>query len=120
MLSRCENRIMDAIYGLCDGTDGCLVSAGEILSVLPRNTKLNAPAIEKMLYNLHGDGYFDIITSSRGGERMYVIMLKESGLNFRRAKQQRTRDVIYKIALAFVGAFATFIFGVILNAISCG
>ena len=51
---------------------------------------------------------------------MYVIMLKESGLNFRRAKRQRTRDVIYKIALAFVGAFATFIFGVILNAISCG
>ena len=77
---------MSAVYSLCDGTDGCLVSAAEILSVLPKNKKFNADGVDEALLNLHTDGYFDLISSSRAGERMYVITLKESGMNFRRAK----------------------------------
>lgn len=111
---------MNAIYSLCDGTEGCLVSAAEILSVLPKGKRFNADGVDEALSNLHGDGYFDLIASSRAGQKMYVITLKESGLNFRRTQKQRLRDVIYKIALAFLGAFATFIFGLILKAMSCG
>ena len=120
MLSKYESHIMNAVYSLCDGTDGCLVSAAEILSVLPEGKKFSADGIDKALSNLHADGYFDLISSSRAGEKMYVITLKESGMNFRRARKQRVRDVFYKLALAFIGALATFIFGIILKAISGG
>ncbi len=120
MLSKFENEIMNAVYSLCDGTDGCLISAAEILSVLPRGKKFNAGCVDEALANLNGDGYFDLITSKRCGEKMYVITLKESGLNFRREKKQRARDVMFKIALAFIGALATFIFGIILKALSGG
>ena len=120
MLSKYESDVMNAVYSLCDGTDGCLVSEAEIISVLPKNKKFSAAGVDEALGNLHSDGYFDLISSSRAGEKMYVITLKESGLNFRRAKKQRTRDVIYKIALAFIGALATFIFGLILKAIAGG
>lgn len=118
MLSRFENDVMSAVYSLCDGTDGCLVSAAEIISVLPKNKTCNAAGIDEALCNLHTDGYFDLISSSRAGEKMYVITLKKSGMNFRRAKKQHTRDVMYKIGLAFIGAFATFVFGIILKAIA--
>lgn len=120
MLSKYESRVMNAVYSLCDGTDGCLVSAAEILSLLPRSKKYALAGIDEALCNLHTDGYFDLISSSRAGERMYVINLKEKGLNFRRAKAQRTRDIAYKIGLAFIGALATFIFGLILKAIAGG
>lgn len=118
MLSKYESEVMGAVYSLCDGTDGCLVSASEIRSVLPHAKKWGLDNIDEALCNLHTDGYFDLISSSRAGEKMYVINLKEKGLNFRRAKAQRARDIAYKIGLAFIGAVATFIFGLILKAIA--
>ena len=120
MLSKYESRIMDAVYRLCDGTDGCLISAAEITSVLPDGKKFTRDGVDKALLNLHADGYFDLISSSRAGERMYVITLKDRGMNVRREIKQRRLDVVYKICLAFIGAFATFIFGVILKAIAGG
>ncbi len=120
MLSKYENDVMSAVYSLCDGTDGCLISSVDILSVLPSNKKYNLERIDDTLNALHMDGYFDLITSERKGEKMYVISLKESGINFKRAAKQKRRDLIFKIFMAFVGAFATFIFGLILKALSGG
>ena len=117
MLSKYESRIMDAVYSLCDGTDGCLVSALDFLSLLPSGKKYNLERIDNVLYALHNDGYFDLITSERKGEKMYVISLKSNGLSFKREAKQKQRDVAFKILLAFIGAFATFIFGLLLKAI---
>lgn len=117
MLSRNENEIMSAVYSLCDGTDGCLISTLDILSILPTKKKFSPEAIDDILNNLMRDGYFDLITSERKGEKMYVISLKESGFAYKRNSAQRRRDVAFKIFLAFVGAFATFIFGLILRGI---
>jgi hypothetical protein len=111
---------MSAVYSLCDGTDGCLVSPVDILSVLPSNKKYNLERIDDALNALHMDGYFDLITSERKGEKMYVISLKENGFTFNRAKKQRRRDILFKIFLAFIGALATFIFGLILKALFGG
>ena len=36
MLNRCENDVMRAVYCLCDGTDGCLISPLDIMSLLPK------------------------------------------------------------------------------------
>lgn len=116
MLSRTENEIMGAVFALCDGTEGCLVSPIDILSILPSKHKYSAEKLEDILFALKCDGYFDLITSERKGEKMYVINLKENGRAYKRNAKQRQRDITFRIFLAFVGALATFIFGLILKA----
>ena len=115
MLDRNENMVMAAIYSLCDGTEGCLVSPIDILSILPSRHKLNPQTLENILNALVLDGYFDLIHSERKGEKMYVINLKESGMSYKRMIRQRQRDIAFRIALAFVGALATFLFGLIIR-----
>lgn len=120
MLSKNENEVMTAVYSLCDGTDGCLVSAMDIMSVMPRNRRISADELDSILNALHCDGYFDIIHSERKGEKMYVINLKESGFAWKRASKQKERDITFRIFLAFLGALATFVFGLILRGIFGG
>lgn len=117
MLNRSENEVMSAVYSLCDGTSGCLVSLMDITSLLPAKHKYSAEKLDEILNALQCDGYFDLISSERKGEKMYVINLKESGFAFKREAKQRQRDVTFKIFLAFVGALATFIFGLILRSL---
>lgn len=117
MLSKTENRVMAAVYSLCDGTEGCLVSPLDILSLLPAKSKISPERLDEILNGLKCDGYFDIISSERKGEKMYVINLKDNGFAFKRTAKQKQRDVAFKIMLAFVGALATFIFGLLLKAI---
>ena len=109
---------MSAVYSLCDGTEGCLVSPLDIISVMPRNKKFNTDELDSILNTLHCDGYFDLIRSERKGERMYVINLKDNGLAWKRVEKQKQRDVSFRIFLAFVGALATFVFGLILKSFS--
>lgn len=120
MLNRYENEVMAAVYSLCDGTNGCLVSPIDILSVLPSHRRYSPERLDGILSDLQCDGYFDLISSERKGEKMYVINLKESGLSFKREANQRRRELSFRIFLAFIGAFATFIFGLILKALFGG
>ena len=91
MLSRYEDEIMSAVFSLCDGTGGCLVSPIEILSILPVKRKYTPEKVDGILYDLMCDGYFDLITSERKGEKMYVINLKENGYAYKRTSKQRQR-----------------------------
>ena len=50
MLSKNENEVMSAVYSLCDGTDGCLISPLDILSILPANKK-------KQIKTVPSDGF---------------------------------------------------------------
>ena len=117
MLSRSENEVMGAVYSLCDGTEGCLVSPIDIISVLPSRRRYKPDELDEILNALQCDGYFDLIYSERKGEKMYVINLKESGFSWKRNSKQRQRDISFRIFLAFLGALATFIFGVLLKGI---
>ena len=117
MLTKNEDEIMRAVYDLCDGTDNCLISPAEILSLLPAKKKYNFEKIDGILNDLSHDGYFDLISSERKGEKMYVINLKEAGFSYKRRIAQRRRDVAFRVTLAFVGALSTFIFGLILKSI---
>ncbi len=117
MLNRYEHAVMNAVYCLCDGTDGCLISPLDIMSILPAGKKYTQQRLDDTLEALQSEGYLDVISSERKGEKMYVISLKESGLSFKRQERQRMQDVLYKIFLALVGATFTFIFGLILKAI---
>lgn len=115
MLNKSENEVMAAVYSLCDGTEGCLVSPLDILSLLPAKHRINRDRLDDILNALKCDGYFDLISSERKGEKMYVINLKENGFAYKRAAKQRQRDVAFKIFLAFIGALATFVFGLVLK-----
>ena len=108
---------MNAVYELCDGTDTRLNCPSVITLPPPKKGAFTEAGRAAKPVALHGEGYFDLITSERKGERMYVITLKESGYAFRRSQKQRRRDIWFKIALAFVGALAPFIFGLILRSI---
>lgn len=117
MLNKSENEVMAAVYSLCDGTEGCLVSPLDILSILPSKHRYTPERLEEILQALKCDGYFDLIPSERKGEKMYVINLKESGFAYKRTAKQKQRDIYFKIFLAFIGALATFVFGLILKGI---
>ncbi len=117
MLTRNEDEIMRAVYDLCDGTESCLISPAEILSLLPAKRKYNYEKVDAVLRDLMHDGYFDLISSERKGEKMYVINLKEGGYSYKRMIKQRRRDVAFRITLALIGAVSTFIFGLIIKSI---
>ena len=117
MLTRCEDEIMRAVYDLCDGTDSCLISPAEILSLLPAKRQYSYDKLDAILRDLMHDGYFDMIPSERKGEKMYVINLKEAGFSYKRTVMQRRRDVVFRVTLAFIGAHSTFIFGLIIKSI---
>ena len=117
MLAKREDEIMRAVYDLCDGTDSCLISPAEILSLLPAKRKYSFEKLDCILHDLSHDGYFDLISSERKGEKMYVINLKEAGFSYKRTVAQRRRDIAFRVTLAFIGALSTFIFGVLLKSI---
>ena len=117
MLNKNENEIMRAVYDLCDGTDSCLISPAEILSLLPAKRRYSLDKIDCVLRDLMHDGYFDLISSERKGEKMYVINLKEAGFSYKRTIAQRRRDIAFRVSLAFIGAMSTFIFGLILKSL---
>ncbi|MDE7440408.1 MAG: hypothetical protein K2N23_07875 [Clostridia bacterium] len=117
MLARNENEVMRAVYDLCDGTESCLISPAEIMSLLPAKRKYNLEKIDSILHALSCDGYFDLISSERKGEKMYVINLKDAGFSYKRTIKQRRRDIAFRITLAFIGAASTFIFGLIIKGI---
>ena len=120
MLSKREDEIMRAVYDLCDGTDSCLISPAEIASLLPAKRQYSYEKIDAVLRDLMRDGYFDLISSERKGEKMYVINLKEAGFAYKRTKVQRRRDIAFRVTLAFIGALSTFIFGLILRSLFGG
>lgn len=117
MLSRYEHRVMNAVFALCDGENGCLVSPLDIMSIMPTDKSNSTERVENALDALQMGGYVDVITSERRGERMYVISLKADGMEKIRSAKRRRRDIAYKIFLAFIGAFATFIFTLLIKAI---
>ena len=117
MLTKSEDEIMRAVYDLCDGTDSCLIAPAEILSLLPSKRRYSFEKIDCVLRDLSHDGYFDLISSERKGEKMYVINLKEAGFSYKRTIAQRRRDIAFRVSLAFIGAMSTFIFGLILKSL---
>lgn len=120
MLSRYQNAVMNAVYALCDGTDGCLVSPLDIMSIMPSGAKNTAERLDGALDALESGGYLEVISSERRGEKMYVISLRPDGAEYVRSAKKRRRDIAYKIFLAFVGAVATFIFTFIIKAVFGG
>lgn len=117
MLSRKEYEIMDAVYTLCQGREVCLVAPAEILALLSPRRKYTEEQVEKMLGELALDNYFELLSSERKGEKMYVISLKPNGYAFKRSFAQLKRDAALKIFWAVASAVVAFLVGIILKRI---
>ncbi len=117
MLNRKEAEVMDKVYALCHEKGVCLISPAELLSLLPPRRKYTEEGVEGILNELSLDGYFELLSSERKGEKMYVISLRESGYAFKRAFAQMRRDGAVKIFWAVASAVVAFLVGVILKRI---
>ncbi len=116
-LNRKENEVMNAVYELSGGKERFILAPYELNAVLPAKGKYDEAALGRVLRSLELDGYFDVVESERKGEPVYVIHMREAGLSYRRQDYQRKRSIMYRIALAALGAVVTFLVGFLLRLI---
>ncbi len=117
MLNKRETEVMDRIYTLCHEKGVCLVSPAELLSLLPLRKSYTEEGVEGILQELALDGYFELLSSERKGEKMYVISLRANGYAFKRSYAQLRRDALVKIFWAVASAVVAFLVGIVLKRI---
>ena len=116
MLNRRESEVMGAVYSLCHEKGICLVSPADLLGMLPRK-KYTETQIEGILNALALDDYFELLSSERKGEKMYVISLHASGYAYKRYSLQLRRDMTWKLFYAIGSAVVAFLVGLLLRRI---
>ncbi len=117
MLTKKETEVMDRIYTLCHEKGVCLISPSELLSLLPVRKSYTEEGVEGILQELALDGYFELLSSERKGEKMYVISLRSNGYAFKRSYEQLRRDALVKIFWAVASAVVAFLVGIVLKRI---
>lgn len=115
MLNKRESEVMSAVYSLCHDKGICLVSPAELVSLLPPKKKYTEEQVEKILGALALDDYFELLSSERKGEKMYVISLHASGYAYKRCSLQQKRDVALKLGWAIASAVIAFLVGWLLK-----
>lgn len=108
---------MNAVFVLSNGKERFLVAPCELLSVLPPRAGYDEEKLERFLRSLELDGYFELISSDRKGEKVYVVHMREKGLAYKRSDSQRKRTVYFKWGVAAIGAVITFLIGLVLRLI---
>ncbi len=115
MLNKQESEVMNAVYNLCFEKGVCLVSPTELLEMLPKKPNFTEESLEKILSALALDNYFELLSSDRKGEKMYVISLRANGYAFKRCYTQMKRDMALKVGWAITSAIIAFLVGLILK-----
>ena len=77
----------------------------------------NEETLEKILDALALDDYFELLSSERKGEKMYVISLRANGYAFKRCFAQQRRDAAAKMLWAVASAIVAFFVGFVLKRI---
>jgi hypothetical protein len=117
MLNGREMEIMNAVYSLCHEKGICLISPAELLSLLPPRKKYTEEQVDKILSNLALDDYFELLSSERKGEKMYVISLHAVGYAYKRFAVQQRRNTLWKIGWTVASAVIAFLVGLLLKRI---
>ena len=117
MLTRRENDVMRVVYELAHQRGVCLVSPSEIIASLPSKRKCTEDQVERVLQELALDDYFQLLSSERKGEKMYVISLHAFGYAYKREFTQRLRNTVFKIGWAVASAIIAFLVGLLLKRI---
>ena len=117
MLNKKESELMNAVYALSHEKGICLVSPSELLAMLPTRKKMTLERLEDLLQQLAFDQYFELLSSERKGEKMYVISLRANGYAYKRCSLQQKRNVAMKMLLAILSAVVAFVVGLLLKRI---
>ncbi len=117
MLNKRESEVMNAVYALCHEKGVCLISPAELMDLLPVRKKYTEEMLEETLRQLALDDYFELLSSDRKGEKMYVISMRTKGHAYKRCSLQQKRDVAVKMLLAVASAVVAFVVGLILKRI---
>ena len=117
MLNKRENEVMHAIYSLCCEKGLCLISPNELLSLLRSKKRYTEETLERILNELALDNYFELLSSERKGEKMYVISLRANGYAYKRCYVQMRRDFTIRMLWAVASAVVAFLVGLLLKRI---
>ena len=115
-LTRREEEVMNAVYLLANGRERTLLSPADMLAVLPPKG-YDEEKLERILFALEMDGYFELIPSDRKGEKVYVVHMKGAGLGFRREEHRRRRSLTVRLAVTLTLAVLSAVIGIILKSI---
>lgn len=116
-LSKRDNAVMGAVFRLSEGKERFLAAPYELLSLLPPRLNFDEEKLCRTLRSLELDGYFELIESDRKGERVFVIIMHEAGLSYRRSGARRRRSTYYKIALALLCGALSALVGLIVKSL---
>ena len=117
VLNKRETEVMNVIFSLCHEKGVGLISPAEILDLLPQKRRYTEERVEEILNELALDNYFELLSSERKGEKMYVISLRANGYAFKRGYVQMRRNAMLKIFWAAVSAVIAFAVGLLLKRI---
>jgi len=117
MLNRRENEVMNAVYAMCHERGVTLLAPTELLSALPVRRKYTEKQLDDILHALEMDDYFELLSSERKGEKMYVIALRSNGYAYKRCSLQQKRGVAMKMIWAIASAVVAFLVGLLLKRI---
>ncbi len=115
MLNKRESEVMNAVYNLTVEKGVCLISPNELIEEISPKHRLNEEGLEKILSELALDNYFELLSSERKGEKMYVISLRANGYAFKRCYTQMRRSLVLKLGWAIASAVVAFLVGLILK-----
>ena len=116
-LSKRENSVMGAVFQLSGGKERFLAAPYELLSLLPRRLNFDEEKLRSALRSLELDGYFELIESDRKGVRVFVIIMREAGLSFKRSDALRRRRMYYKIAVTLLCGALSALVGILVKSL---
>lgn len=109
MLDKKEVAVMKAVYEACKNNNDCTIISDErIIQNTPEKFKIDDAAVDVILKQLEYDGYFECTKSTKKGQTVNVITLKQKGKAFSRELIQRRRELIntmmWRVIFAALGA----------------
>lgn len=115
-LNRRENAVMNAVFTLAHGKERFLVSPYEILAMLPEKG-YDEEKLERILCALELDGYLDLVSSERKGEKTYVVHMREAGLAYRRYGAVHRRKLYFKLLITVACGVLSAAVGILIKAL---
>ena len=116
MLSRTENKVMEILIKCCENKQAVLISPTDLKNMVSIKN-LTDSQLEKIINDLHVDGYFDLVYSDRRGEPVYCITILEKGKGYFRNLKVMQRTLLFRLAITVILAIISFLIGLVLKAI---
>lgn len=116
MLSKNESKIMGVIFRECKDRTALLISPVDLMKISGVDT-LTLTKLERVVKDLHTDGYFDLVYSDRHGETVYCISLTEKGKGYLRNNKILKRNLYFRLIATVGFAVLSFVIGLILKAV---